>query len=97
MIVFYLGAFIAGLLLGVAVMLFGIERRKATASQQPERKIRPSLPLVAAFAIAFGLAGYSLSRVAATFGALVVAIAIGTAVAVLMRWLVVEAAEGAFE
>jgi membrane protein implicated in regulation of membrane protease activity len=97
MTVVYLAAFIGGLLVGVAVMLFGIERRKSSAKEQPERRIRASLPLVAAFAIAFGVAGYSLSRIASTFGALIAAVVVGLVTAVLIRWLVRKSAAVSFE
>jgi len=97
MIVVYLGAFIAGLLLAVAVMLFGIERRRPSARDQPERRIRASLPLVAAFAVGFGAAGYSLSRIPSTLGALIAAVAVGSAAAALIRWLVAKSAAVSLE
>ena len=93
----YLGAFIGGLLLGVAVMLFGIERRRASTREQTQRRIRPSLPLLSAFAIGFGVGGYSLSRVASTLGAFIAAIAIGAVAAILTRWLVAKSAAVSFE
>jgi membrane protein implicated in regulation of membrane protease activity len=92
MIAFYLGALIAGLLLGVAVMLFGIERRKTSVVEQSEKPIRPSLPLVAAFAIAFGVAGYLFSRFGSSAGALIAAVAIGSACAIGTRWVVKKSA-----
>lgn len=87
----YLGAFILGLLIGVAIMLFGIERpsKPAAASQST---IRSWLPLVAAFSVGFGIAGYSLSRVMSAGGTLVVALVVGLAAVVLTRWLVAKSA-----
>ena len=58
----YLGAFILGLVVGVAIMLFGIERPAKSAATS-QRTIRSWLPLVGAFAAGFEIAGYSLSRV----------------------------------
>jgi len=85
----YLGAFILGLLIAVAIMLFGIERRSPTAGS-PERAIRSSLPLLAAFAVGFGIGGYSLSRVMSGGAALVTALLIAIAAALLTRWLVAK-------
>jgi membrane protein implicated in regulation of membrane protease activity len=87
----YLGAFILGLLIGVAIMLFGIERpsRSAAASQSTRRAW---LPLVAAFAAGFGVAGYSLSRVMSAGGASIVAVAVGLGAFGLTRWLVAKSA-----
>jgi membrane protein implicated in regulation of membrane protease activity len=87
----YLGAFILGLLIAVAIMLFGIERRSATAAA-PKGAIRPSLPLLAAFAVGFGVGGYSLSRVMSGGSALVTALLIGAAAGLLTRWLVAKSA-----
>jgi membrane protein implicated in regulation of membrane protease activity len=57
----YLVAFIGGLLLTVAVMIFGVERPR---ERHPagERSFRPSPAPVGAFAVIFGLAGYVLTR-----------------------------------
>jgi|SRR5437764_7944372 len=87
----YLGTFILGLLIAVAIMLFGIERRSATAAS-PKGASRPSLPLLAAFAVGFGVGGYSLSRVMSAGSALVTALLIGAAAALLTRWLVAKSA-----
>lgn len=92
MTIVYLGAFIAGLLLGVGIMLFGIERRAAVGARAGAHALRISIPLVAAFAVGFGVAGYLISRVASpavTFGA---ASAIGILSAVLIRWIVARSA-----
>src|SRR5262245_7699042 len=87
----YLGAFILGLLVGVAIMLYGIERRSRSAAAS-QSTIRAWLPLVAAFAVGFGVAGYSLSRVMSAGGTFVVALIIGVAAGVLTRWLVAKSA-----
>ena len=57
----YLAAFIGGLLLTVAVMIFGVERPR---EHHPagERSFRPSPAPIGAFAVIFGLAGYFLTR-----------------------------------
>lgn len=57
----YLTAFIGGLLLTVAVMIFGVERPR---EHHPagERSFRLSPAPIGAFAVIFGLAGYVLTR-----------------------------------
>ena len=87
----YLGAFILGLLIGVAIMLFGIERpsRSAASSQSTSR---PWLPLVGAFAVGFGVAGYSLSSVMSAGGTLIAALVVGLGAFLLTRWLVAKSA-----
>ncbi len=60
MSVVYLTSFFAGLLLGVRIMFFGAERRRArSADAMPLRRSEPAL---AAFLVMFGLAGYLLTR-----------------------------------
>ena len=60
MSVFYLIAFIAGLLLAVRIMFFGAERRRGgSADVLP---LRRSEPAIAAFLVMFGVAGYLLTR-----------------------------------
>lgn len=88
----YLGAFILGLLIAVAIMLFGIERRPASAPGSSTGALRVSLPLVAAFAVGFGVAGYSLSRALSTGKTFLAAVAIGLATGLLTRWLVAKSA-----
>ena len=62
----YLGAFLAGLVLGVGAMLFGVERKAKVAprpgAEPPTIGARLTVPNVAAFATAFGAAGYLLHR-----------------------------------
>ena len=88
----YLGAFILGLLVAVAIMLFGIERRSTSAMPSTGSAIRTSLPLVAAFAVGFGVGGYSLSHVISAASTFLAAVAIGLAVALLTAWLVAKSA-----
>jgi membrane protein implicated in regulation of membrane protease activity len=92
MTVVYIGAFIGGLLIAVGIMLFGIERRPRDNSSPTASSARQWLPLVAAFAIGFGVAGYSLSKILPGFGALVAGLVVGLAVAVLTAWLVAKSA-----
>jgi membrane protein implicated in regulation of membrane protease activity len=91
--VVFLLAFIAGVLLGVRVMLFGIERGPHRASSSNE--IRSVQPLLAAFGIGFGLAGYLVSRFVSPLGAVIAALVVGLAVMVLFRWVVVKSATAA--
>src|SRR5438105_9490628 len=88
----FLGAFILGLLLGVSIMLFGIERRSTPDTVSSESVMRTSVPLIAAFAVGFGVAGYALSRVMSTAGALIAALLVGLGAGLLTRWLVAKSA-----
>ena len=92
MIALYIASFIAGLLVGVAVMLFGIERRPRAGGVDTGVSLQRWIPLAAAFAVGFGVAGYSFSRALSAAGALVASLAIGAATAVLVRWLVAKSA-----
>ena len=92
MIAFYISSFIAGLLVGVAVMLFGIERRPRAGAASAAVSMREWIPLAAAFAVGFGVAGYSFSRALSPTGALVASLAIGIVTAGLVRWLVAKSA-----
>ncbi|HEY2374798.1 MAG TPA: NfeD family protein [Gemmatimonadaceae bacterium] len=93
----YLGAFILGLLIGVAIMLFGIERRPTSTTASSDSASRTSLPLLAAFAVAFGASGYSLLRVLSGRGAFFAALIIGVAAVLLTRWLVAKSASMSVE
>lgn len=87
--VVFLLAFIAGVLLGVRVMLFGIERgsrRKAA----PGTDVRAVEPLIAGFAIGFGVAGYLMSRLFSRSGAVIAAVVVGVVAMGLFRWIVVK-------
>jgi membrane protein implicated in regulation of membrane protease activity len=94
MSIVYLLAFIAGVLIGVRVMLFGIERGSSTAPS-PTANIRSAEPLIAGFAIGFGVAGYLMSRFVSPAGAVIAAIMVGAAAMALFRWLVVTSASAA--
>src|SRR5690242_18599149 len=89
MVVVFIIALIAGLLMGVAIMLFGIERTPSHGNAT-ERGARQALPLAAAFAIVFAVAGYSLLKVLPPATATVVALAIGLIAALVTRWLVAK-------
>ena len=61
----FLGLFLAGLVLGVGAMLFGVERKRAPANGgtgAPTIGARLTIPNTAAFAAAAGAAGYLLHR-----------------------------------
>ena len=90
MIALYIGSFIAGLLIAVAVMLFCIERRSHAGGFDTAVTSRRWIPLAAAFAVGFGVAGYSLSRALSPLGALVASLAIGIGAAGLVRWLIAK-------
>jgi len=92
MTVVYIGAFIVGLLIAVGIMLFGIERKPRSGSGSTTRRARNWLPLFAAFAAAFGVAGYSLSKVLPGSGAFVAGLLMGAVVASLAAWLVAKSA-----
>jgi membrane protein implicated in regulation of membrane protease activity len=94
MSIVYLLAFIAGILLGVRVMLLGIERRsRVRASSAGD--IRPALPLVAGFLVGFGVAGYLTARFVGSVAALVTAVIVGAVVAGALRWLAIKSATSA--
>ncbi|HWH52416.1 MAG TPA: NfeD family protein [Gemmatimonadaceae bacterium] len=57
----YLASFVAGLLLGVRIMIYGVERPREE-SPSGERSFRLSPAVIVAFTLIFGLVGYPLSR-----------------------------------
>jgi membrane protein implicated in regulation of membrane protease activity len=61
MTIVYLSAFILGLLVGIRIMLYGVERPR---EQNPsgERSFSGAPAILCAFAIIFGALGYSLTR-----------------------------------
>lgn len=64
----FLALFLAGLVLGVGVMLFGVERRRVPAagtSGAPTIGARLTVPNIAAFAAASGAVGYLVHRYSA--------------------------------
>lgn len=61
----FLALFLAGLVLGVGAMLFGVERRRAVSGDAPGATTigaRLTVPNIAAFAAASGAVGYLLDR-----------------------------------
>ena|SRR5436305_2943919 len=93
MVAVFIIALIAGLLMGVAIMLYGVEGPRAANAEGPGKSVvRHALPFAAAFAIAFGVAGYSLFKFFAAAGAVGGALAVGLAVALLTRWVVAKSA-----
>ena len=89
----FLGLFLAGLVLGVGAMLFGVERQRSTPSGTPTIGARLTVPNVAAFATASGAVGYLLHRysslgTAAIFviAAIAGALAVAGAVLLVARW-----------
>jgi membrane protein implicated in regulation of membrane protease activity len=61
MTILYLASFIAGLLLAVRVMIYGVERPR-DESPDGERSFRLSPAMLPVFAAVFGVAGYLLTR-----------------------------------
>lgn len=57
----YLASFVAGLLLAVRIMIYGVERARED-SPSGERSFRLSPPVVVAFTLVFGLVGYTFTR-----------------------------------
>lgn len=89
----FLGLFLAGLVLAVGAMLFGVERTRPSASGSPTIGARLTVPNVAAFATISGAVGYLLHRysslgTAATFVIAAIAGAVGVIGASLLvaRW-----------
>jgi membrane protein implicated in regulation of membrane protease activity len=87
----FLVCFISGLLLGVRVMLYGVERPRAFADES-ERSFRVSPASLTAFLIVFGAAGYvQLRGGVGPFVALLIAVALAAlsataAVRLVKRW-----------
>src|SRR5579859_7619996 len=69
----FIASLILGLLLGVRIMLFGVERPREQ-SPSGERSFRLSPPVLVAFLIVFGLTGYGVSRQADVAWSLVIAV-----------------------
>jgi len=61
MLIVYLASFIAGLLLAVRIMIYGVERSR---DEHPagERTFRVSPAMISTFTVVFGLTGYLLTR-----------------------------------
>jgi membrane protein implicated in regulation of membrane protease activity len=79
MTILYLAAFIAGLLLAVRVMMYGVERPRED-DPAGERSFRLSPAVLVALATVFGATGYILTRLGS--GTVVTRIAIAAALAV---------------
>ena len=61
MTILFLAAFVAGLLLAVRVMMYGVERPRED-NPAGERSFRLSPAIIVVFLIAFGATGYVLTR-----------------------------------
>jgi membrane protein implicated in regulation of membrane protease activity len=91
MIVVFLGSLIGGLLYGVRVMIVGVERARPFDAAG-ERSFRLSPPILVAFAVVFGLAGYLFTRrgvgggAAAGFAALLGGLAAGVTARLVREW-----------
>jgi hypothetical protein len=64
MIAIFLGAFLAGLVLTVVSMLVGVERRGPVVHVAPggRPRVRLTRPIIAGFAMLFGILGYLLTK-----------------------------------
>jgi len=89
----FLGLFLAGLVLAVGAMLFGVERTRPSVDGAPTIGARLTVPNVAAFATVSGAVGYLLHRygslgTATIFVIAAIAGALGVVGAVLLvaRW-----------
>lgn len=74
----FLGFFLAGLVLGVGAMLFGVERKRAATvspAEAPTISARLTVPNVAAFCAVSGAVGYLVHRYSALGSALVFIVA----------------------
>jgi len=94
----FLGSLLVGLLLGVAAMLYGVQRVTPdrpvvgrSLEPAPRPRTRWNLPLWASFATAFGVTGYLIARASTLHPGAVVAIAAGVAAAVATGALVLVA------
>jgi membrane protein implicated in regulation of membrane protease activity len=89
MTLLYLAAFIAGLLLAVRVMMYGVERPR-DENPAGERSFRLSPAVFLAFLVVFGITGYALTRLwsASDVTRVGVALAAGTFAAVMSAYFV---------
>lgn len=94
MTVVYIASLILGLLLGVRIMMFGVERTgDALSDANAAIRVRLSTPAIAAFALVFGLLGYALERLGmAAALAVLAAIAGGMLAAIAAVWVVTRSA-----
>jgi len=89
----FLGLFLAGLVLAVGAMLFGVERKRQSADGVPTIGARLTVPNIAAFAAVSGAVGYLLHRYSAlgTLAVFAIAAAAGAlavvgAILLVARW-----------
>jgi hypothetical protein len=109
---FFLGAFLAGLVLGVYAMIRGVERIGSTRSPELDAMGRPigaarmalTAPIVSAFATVFGITGYLFWRYGRMGIPAQVSIAIGAAIVgtfvatrAVSRWATQAAREDAVD
>lgn len=89
MTVLFLICFVAGLLLAVRVMIYGVERPRE-AHPSGERSFRLSPALIVAFSVVFGATGYGLTKrnIGGDSSRLAVATGLGVLAAVVAAWLV---------
>lgn len=88
MIVLFLASFIGGLLLAVRIMIAGVERPRED-HPAGERSFRLSPPVLAGFALVFGLAGYiATERNMSALTSLAIALGLGAAAAAVAARLV---------
>lgn len=93
MTVVFIASLIVGLLLGVRIMMFGVERPAASSRHDERIRVRLAPPAIAAFAVVFGLLGYVLERFGAAPGvAALVAVVCGALVAAVALWVVTRSA-----
>jgi membrane protein implicated in regulation of membrane protease activity len=76
MTIIYLASFIGGLLLGVRIMIFGVERSQ-DENPTGERSFRLSPATASAFCVVFGAAGYLLTRASAVGPVTALSITVG--------------------
>jgi membrane protein implicated in regulation of membrane protease activity len=88
----YLAIFIAGLLLAVRVMIFGVERPRES-HPAGERSFRMSPALIVAFSVVFGATGYILTQqrlssvtTALIFSAVLAAVASAITARLVSKW-----------
>lgn len=107
MTVVFVASLIAGLLVGVRIMIFGVERERMepVAGEEPAEAdsrsgtagsaVRFSLPVVAGFCVVFGVVGYVVLHAvnASPFAATIAGAASGSVSAALAAWGVRRSAD----
>jgi membrane protein implicated in regulation of membrane protease activity len=88
----FVASLLIGLLLAVGVMLFGVERARSRAVAGGSHSVYASIPVVAGFAVVFGIVGYLVARVVSGTAAVLIAAGSGVAAALIVRWLVAKSA-----